>query len=169
VQAEVYTCAEDSYQEVLEKLSANQMTDVQVDGNKVSGSVEADEDGTLLLTIPYDQGWTVLVDGEETDFYCVGGALTGIHLSAGTHTISMKFTSPGFTAGRNLSLICLLLMLLSLFWGRRHPDWFDEETAPQYLEIDTEEKENEIMGFTFSDKAEQIEAGIFAQLNARKK
>lgn len=116
VRAEVYTCANDAYQKVIDKLSESQLTDVQVDGNKVSGSIDAKEDGTLLLTVPYDAGWTITVDGQETDFYSVGKALTGVHVSAGNHTIAMKFTPPGFVLGLVLSLVSVLLYLVRFCW-----------------------------------------------------
>lgn len=96
----------------------------QVDGNKVSGSIDAKEDGTLLLTVPYDTGWTITVDGQETEFYSVGKALTGVHVSAGNHTITMKFTPPGFKLGLVLSLVCLFLYLVTILLENRHPKWF---------------------------------------------
>lgn len=31
----------------------------------MKGTIDAGEGGTLFLTIPYDEGWTVTVDGKE--------------------------------------------------------------------------------------------------------
>jgi len=141
VRAEVYTCANDAYQKVIDKLSESQLTDVQVDGNKVSGSIDAKEDGTLLLTVPYDTGWTITVDGQETEFYSVGKALTGVHVSAGNHTIAMKFTPPGFVLGLVLSLVCVLLYLVTILLENRHPKWFAQGPhMGRVLEKDTDEK-----------------------------
>ena len=141
VRAEVYTCANDAYQKVIDKLSESQLTDVQVDGNKVSGSIDAKEDGTLLLTVPYDTGWTITVDGQEAEFYSVGKALTGVHVSAGNHTIAMKFTPPGFVLGLVLSLVCVLLYLVTILLENRHPKWFAQGPhMGRVLEKDTDEK-----------------------------
>ena len=67
VRAEVYTCANDAYQKVIDQLSESQLTDVKAGGNKVSGQIQAKEEGTLLLTVPYDSGWTITVDGKKTE------------------------------------------------------------------------------------------------------
>jgi hypothetical protein len=113
VQAEVYTCSNEAYQQVIDKLSESEMTDVQVSGNQVSGKINAVNSGILLLTIPYDTGWEILIDGEKTDYECIGNALIGVSLTSGEHTIEMKYTSPGLWVGSFLSLLCVVLYFLS--------------------------------------------------------
>lgn len=111
----VYTCTDAEYYEVYEKLAANQMENVKENGNRVSGTIHADEDGTLLMTIPYDRGWKVLVDGKEVETYAVGTALLGIDLTAGDHEIDMTFTPDGLWLGTAATLICLMLFFISCF------------------------------------------------------
>ena len=113
VPVRVYTCTDEEYDAVYQKLAAGQMTDITEDGNHISGTVNAQQAGTLLLTFPYDEGWTVKVDGEETDTYRVGDALTGIDLEAGTHTIEMNFIPEGLWQGSMISIVCIGLYLLS--------------------------------------------------------
>ena len=92
---------------------------MQVSGSHVSGKVDAKEAGTLLLTIPYDTGWTIQVDGKETESYSVGKALTGIHLEEGAHTITMRYIPQGFREGAALSMLSLILFLLSVLLGKK--------------------------------------------------
>ena len=113
VPVRVYTCTDEEYAAVYRKLAASQMTDVTEEGNHVSGMITTQQTGTLLLTIPYDDGWTVKVDGEETDTYRVGDALMGIDLEAGIHTIEMNFTPKGLWQGSMISMVCISLYLLS--------------------------------------------------------
>ncbi len=119
VQAQIYTCSNEAYQEVIDTLAESQLENVVVDGNKVSGTVEVQEAGTLLLTMPYDEGWTILVDGVETEFSCVGGALIGVHLDEGEHTIDMKYTPAGFRLGCGITALSALLFLLTALWEKR--------------------------------------------------
>lgn len=119
LKAYVYICSNEAYQEVADKLAENQMEEVQVNGNKVSGTITADKAGTLLLTIPYDTGWTLKVDGEKTDTYAIGEALTGVHLESGTHTIEMNYVSPGFPEGVLFSIEAVLLFLLTIVFENR--------------------------------------------------
>ncbi|MGN0354631.1 MAG: YfhO family protein, partial [Muricoprocola sp.] len=113
VPVKVYTCTDEEYQAVYEKLARNQLENVVETGNKVTGTIHVDEEGTLLLTIPYDIGWHILVDGEQVPTYRVGEALTGIDLGTGDHEIVMEFTPDGFRLGSIISLVCLVLFLLS--------------------------------------------------------
>ncbi len=79
----------------VEKLSATHL--------KVTAST--DKDRTLFTTIPYEKGWTVYVDGVAvTPETAVCGALMAIPLTAGEHTVELKF----FSAGLDMGLICMV-------------------------------------------------------------
>ena len=145
----VYTCANDAYEAVLEKLSENQLENVQAEGNHLSGTINVQKEGILLLTIPYSENWKVFVDDREAEAVCIGDALMGIELTQGKHEIRMKYTPAGFGAGIGLSLGCLLLFAAVCILDKRR-------------------KEEENMELEFSKKAESFEAGIFAVLNERK-
>lgn len=119
VQAEIYTCSNEAYQEVVDELAESQLENVVVDGNSVTGEVDAQEAGTLLLTIPYDESWTIYVDGEKTEFSCVGGALIGVHLEEGEHSIEMRYTPSGLWIGSGLTLLSALLFLITMFWEKK--------------------------------------------------
>lgn len=162
VRAEVYTCANDAYQAVVDALSQSQLTDVQVKGSKVSGNIDVKKEGTLLLTVPYDEGWTILVDGERTESYRVGKALTGIHLTEGTHEIRMRYMPSGFTRGLALSLVCVLLFVLTRLLEHRYPDWVlagedagdrTEEDGP-YIRLEKEAAEDGADAGPWKDVAE---------------
>ena len=113
VPVRVYTCSDEEYQEVYQKLAANQMEHVVEEGNHVSGEIQVDQAGTLLLTIPYDEGWNVKVDGENVSTYRVGDALTGVDLTEGSHQIEMNFTPSGLDMGSLISIVCIALFLFS--------------------------------------------------------
>ena len=76
------------------------------------GDVKAEEDGMLFLSIPYDKGWTVLVDGAEVTTAAFEGTFMMFQVPAGTHTVDMSYRVPGFREGILLSLISLALLLL---------------------------------------------------------
>lgn len=144
VQAEVYTCANGAYRQVLDALADEQLTSVRVDGNRVSGDIQVKQEGTLLLTIPYDEGWSILVDGEKAEPYVVGKALTGVHLTEGAHHISMKYTSPGLWTGSLISLLSVLLLFATAVWERRHPmpGWATEDAEADSEGADADETED---------------------------
>lgn len=139
VPVRVYTCSDEEYQEVYQKLAANQMEHVVEEGNHVSGEIQVDQAGTLLLTIPYDEGWNVKVDGENVSTYRVGDALTGVDLTEGSHQIEMNFTPSGLDMGSLISIVCIALFLFSAMLEQ-----YSQKKKEQKKQEETEgETENE--------------------------
>lgn len=112
--AYVYTCPDEACSEVIDGLKQCSMENVEVNGSHVEGTVNAGKDGVLLLTIPYDDGWRIYVDGTEVLHYEVGGMLTGIDLTEGEHSIEMKYTPPGFYMGAGISIGSVALLFISV-------------------------------------------------------
>ncbi|MCD8330606.1 MAG: YfhO family protein [Lachnospiraceae bacterium] len=77
----------------------------------LTGTVTATEDGTLFLSIPYDEGWTVTVDGEEVEASAFADTFLSLNLTAGTHTISLHYHVVGLTAGAVISLVSLAILV----------------------------------------------------------
>lgn len=59
----------------------------------------------MLTTIPTEPGWNIKVDGKKVEPVEILKAFIGIELEPGTHTVTMKYTPPGF----NLGIITLIL------------------------------------------------------------
>lgn len=115
----VYTCPDERYQKVRDHLAKSQLKQVRATGSSLSGTIDADRDGVLVLTIPYDKGWSVKVDGKAARAVEIGGALTGLELTEGRHQISMNYTPAGFAGGLWLTGICTgVFILLQLLSGR---------------------------------------------------
>ncbi len=57
----------------------------------LKGNISAQTSGNLLFTIPYDNCWTVYVDGQKTKVFRACDAFLGIHLTEGEHQVTMKY------------------------------------------------------------------------------
>ncbi|MDD3338040.1 MAG: YfhO family protein [Lachnospiraceae bacterium] len=82
--------------------------------SQVDASVNAASDGLLFVAIPYEIGWNVYVDGVEQEKIQVNLGFTGVHLTAGQHKVSFRYTCPGVSAGVAMSRISLLLFALCI-------------------------------------------------------
>lgn len=102
------TYRESDLDEIYEMLSSRQM-----DLKKGKGTIAAAKDGMLLLSIFYDPDMQIYVDGKKVDGKSIQG-LTGVKLSAGTHTVTMKYRTPGLQAGAVLSI--LIAGILGILW-----------------------------------------------------
>ena len=78
----------------------------------VSGTVTAKEDGVLYTSIPYYKGWTLYVDGEETEITKIADSLVGVELSAGEHTIELKYFPYGLKVGIIITIIGIFGMCM---------------------------------------------------------
>ena len=68
----------------------------------------SDGESFLFTSIPADEGWRVLVDGQEVETVKVFDYLLGIPLTAGEHTVELCYTAPGFRTGLGISLASAL-------------------------------------------------------------
>ena len=68
----------------------------------------------MMTSIPYEDGWTVKVDGKKIEPVKLLNALVGVPLEPGEHEVTMTFTPPGW----NIGLICLAagIVVLILFY-----------------------------------------------------
>lgn len=117
-----WTCSQADYSRFINALSRNQLREVSAGDARLSGVVEADESGILLITLPWDEGWSLSVDGEARELLKVGGALMGVRLEPGEHVISMSFVPRGFSAGLVISacsVLSAMSMLICEFLARK--------------------------------------------------
>jgi hypothetical protein len=91
------------------KLNVTNFTDT-----KVVGTLNAKEDGLLYLSVRYEEGWTVKIDGEKTDTIGVAGAMIGVDVKKGEHTVEMNYMPKGLLNGIAISCGSVLL-LMALF------------------------------------------------------
>ena len=117
-----YRMEEEILDEVLEVLSEEHMEAVTYDSTHVNGRLEVIEAGRLILSVPYEKGWTVLVNGEEREPVLVGGCLMALDLEPGSYEIELEYFPYGLKQGGVLSLVSILVFtgIMLLRRRRRH-------------------------------------------------
>ena len=63
----------------------------------------------VLTTIPYEKGWTLKIDGKETEITPYQDALIGFEVPEGAHVAELTFVAPGTKAGIAVSCVGVLL------------------------------------------------------------
>ncbi|MBQ3265416.1 MAG: YfhO family protein [Ruminococcus sp.] len=117
------TCAmfnEELFQQGYAKLSQSALSAKEVTDTRISGIINAKEDGLFYTSISYSAGWKAYVDGQETELTPVGKALVAFPLSAGTHNIELKYTPQGFVPGLCCTLLALIIFIaLCILYPKR--------------------------------------------------
>ena len=83
---------------------------------RLYGTVNAAKDGVLFTSIPYDEGWTVKVDGKKVETFAAGDAMLAFDLAAGEHTVELTFFTVGLVPGIVFSVVSLVLLILLLWF-----------------------------------------------------
>lgn len=114
-----YTLPETVLEQAVQQVTPLETTAEQVRGDTISGTITTEKDGWFVLSVPYDTGFTVTVDGKETAYETVNLAFLGIPLSAGTHKIVWTYHAPGAATGKKITLITagILLLWVGLSYG----------------------------------------------------
>ncbi len=112
------TLDEESFKMGYDILKEDSLKVENFDETVIEGKVSVSEDGILYTSINYDTGWSVFIDGKEVsdeDIISIGdGALLGVRITSGEHTVKFSYTPDGLVAGCIISVVTLLLMLLLL-------------------------------------------------------
>lgn len=89
------------------------------DGRCLSGDVQCQEPALLFLSVPYEPGWSLYVDGQETEIWALDYGYSGAGLTEGSHTIRMEYRPMGLTAGVGISAMGMLASAALLIWQKR--------------------------------------------------
>ncbi|MBQ4537926.1 MAG: YfhO family protein [Lachnospiraceae bacterium] len=105
------------YESAMTQLKKKQLQVEYYRGGNVKGTVTAEEGEILLLTMPVDSGYRVLVDGVENTYGSVLGAFLAIPLTPGSHEIEISYVAPGFVAGTMIGLCSLVVVIACVVCG----------------------------------------------------
>jgi uncharacterized membrane protein YfhO len=81
--------------------------------DRMAGTIATPLASTLLLSMPYDLGWSATLDGKNVELFRADFGLTAAVIPAGAHAFALTYVPPGRTLGIWVSLIsaCLLTAL----------------------------------------------------------
>ena len=114
-EVQIYSCDMLKFKEVYDELSLNTIEDIEYKDGYVKGNINVNDDKKLMFTsIPYDEGWTLKVDGKKYDYIKVLNGFIAVELDKGQHKIQFKYVPPGLKIGILISLLSLGFLILKL-------------------------------------------------------
>lgn len=115
-----YYLDETAFKAAYEKLAANPFEITYFREDHIKGTINADKDGYMFTTITDEPGWTVWVDGKKVDTVKLCGALIGVPMTVGQHTVEMRFFPAGLALGMVLSAVGIVIVVLMGIYERKH-------------------------------------------------
>lgn len=119
VAADVYRMDEEVLQAALERLSENCLDNVAYDSTHISGSLSLSESGRLILSVPYEKGWQIMLNGERTEPVLFGDTFIAFDLEPGDYELSMRYVPYGQYAGIAVSTVSIFLFAGLMFMRAR--------------------------------------------------
>ena len=101
------------------KLGEEILTDVKIGNNEINGKISLSDTKALVLSIPYSEGWTAYVDGEETELKEANTMYMALELPKGDHEIHLVYCTPYLRTGLCLTCIGVLCYIVLVLINRK--------------------------------------------------
>lgn len=95
----------DVLEQIINELKMSEFVPTVFEDGRIEGEYTAKDDGNLLLSVPYDEGWNVTVNGTATELTpAADKGLSSLNMQKGANRIVMTYKTPGALAGLAVSL-----------------------------------------------------------------
>lgn len=143
-----------AFESTFTELNAGEMNIEKYSDTRFVGTITADENEIVMTSIPYDAFWNVYVDGERVETYKVLDSLLAFDISAGEHTIELKYSSKVFNTGVILGICGLGAFVVMCVFEKKFRRKMGWDTLPcsestesvacaLSVDINTDNKEDE--------------------------
>lgn len=98
-EAQFYALDLEKFREIHQKLQERAAQTISVKNGEAYVEVNAEKGESLFVSIPYEEGWRITVNGEETGAEMFEGCMYSIPLREGKNEIQMSYRVKGIRAG----------------------------------------------------------------------
>lgn len=97
----------------------DQMGNITISDNKVTGDINITDDGYMTISIPYDKNFHIYVDSKEVEYEKVNTAFLGFKINKGYHQIEVVYKNKMIMIGRITSIGGLLSLVIYLLLTKK--------------------------------------------------
>lgn len=152
---------EDQFLSFYDVLSAQGMKVEKYSDTKIEGSISVEQDGVFMTSIPYDEGWSMYVDGKRVNTLMLMDGFLGAELTQGDYDIKLVYQCPGLARGLAVSLFGILIFYMICRFEKktRENRLKEQEIISIKEEIPNEEEGSEKGGYTSSGIGNAFSSG----------
>ncbi len=113
----LYRLDNEEYERACRLLNENAFTISEINHKGIKASGSLDNDSFIMITLPFENGYEILLDGKKTEYVSYRDSLILLKATKGTHDIVIRYKTPGFTLGALISLfsLCITICYAVLF------------------------------------------------------
>ena len=109
----------DVFEQIINELRTSEFIPTVFEDGRIEGEYTAKDDGNLLLSIPYDEGWNVTVNGTAAELTpAADKGLSSLNMQKGANRIVMTYKTPGALAGLAVSLATAAALIAAGLFAR---------------------------------------------------
>lgn len=95
----------DVFEQIINELRTSEFIPTVFEDGRIEGEYTAEDDGKLLLSVPYDEGWTATINGAAAELApAADKGMSCLSVRKGANKIAMSYRTPGAFAGIVVSL-----------------------------------------------------------------
>lgn len=109
----------DVFKQIMNELKTSEFIPTVFEDGRIEGEYTAKDDGNLLLSVPYDEGWNVTVNGTAAELApAADKGLSCLSVQKGANRIVMTYKTPGALAGLAVSLATAAALVAAGLYAR---------------------------------------------------
>ena len=109
----------DVFKQIMNELKTSEFIPTVFEDGRIEGEYTAKDDGNLLLSVPYDDGWNVTVNGTAAELApAADKGLSCLSVQKGANRIVMTYKTPGALAGLAVSLATAAALVAAGLYAR---------------------------------------------------
>ena len=89
------------------------------ENGRIAATFNAAQDETLVISQPYEDGWTATVDGEPVEVQAAYDGLMGIPVQTGDNIVELRYLTPGLIPGAVVGIASVTLFAVWRIAARR--------------------------------------------------
>ena len=108
----LYLMDYENIKEINSQIDSLKINKEKTKGDIIEGEITVDKDGYFSLSVPYDKGFKIYVNGKKIDYELVNTSFIGFPLEKGDYNIKIVYTAPLKNASLILSCIGIVLFII---------------------------------------------------------
>lgn len=109
----------EAFKQIIDELRTNEFVPAVFEDGKVEGEYTAESNCNLLLSVPYDDGWSVTINGAAAELTpAADKGMSCLSVQKGTNNIVMTYKTPGALAGLAASLATAAALIAAGLYTR---------------------------------------------------
>lgn len=110
----------EAFKQISDELKTSEFVPTVFEDGKVEGEYTAENAGNLLLSVPYDDGWNVTINGAAAELMpAADKGMSCLNVQRGTNNIEMTYKTPGALAGLAVSLTTAAALIAAGLYVRQ--------------------------------------------------